>query len=87
MIHVEPSNDLRQHVWNGDPCPCMPREVDGVVIHNSYDGREVGEVIMRLIGVFADVVGNDHEWTNTQRQAVEHAESIVALHWPNALDR
>lgn len=44
-IHVYPVNDLREHVTNGDPCPCLPRtEQDGaVVIHHSYDGREAKE--------------------------------------------
>jgi hypothetical protein len=44
-IHVYPVNDLRDHVINGDPCPCLPRtEQDGaIVIHHSYDGREAKE--------------------------------------------
>jgi hypothetical protein len=84
--HVSPNRDVREHVLNGDPCPCMPRVVGGVTIHNSYDGREVGEVIAALIARLGDALAeHSHEWTDEQREAVEHAESVLALHWPESL--
>lgn len=36
LVHLAPENDLRGHVMNGDPCPCLPTIRDGVAIHNSY---------------------------------------------------
>lgn len=40
-FHVYPLNDLRDHsTETGRPCWCRPREEDGVIVHNSMDGRE-----------------------------------------------
>jgi hypothetical protein len=36
--HVVPVNDLREHSLAG--CWCCPADDDGVVVHNSLDGRE-----------------------------------------------
>lgn len=51
--HVYPLNDLREHVTVGTECPCQPRvEVHGaelLVIHNSYDFREVFEELDTLV--------------------------------------
>jgi len=47
-IHVLPVNDLKEHTETDD-CACHPRieyvggEGGKVVVHNSYDGREVYE--------------------------------------------
>ncbi len=45
-VNVVPVNDLRPHQEN-ENCPCAPRiEYHGrswLVIHNSYDGREMFE--------------------------------------------
>lgn len=46
--HVEPANDLKAHVIKGTNCHCKPRvdvQPNGakIVIHNSYDGRELYE--------------------------------------------
>lgn len=50
--HVYPLNDLREHTVDGDDghvgkCDCNPRIewVNGsrLVVHNSYDGRELLE--------------------------------------------
>jgi hypothetical protein len=41
LIHVFPVGDLREHSTDADkPCWCRPVEDDGVVVHNSMDGRE-----------------------------------------------
>lgn len=50
--HVEPINDLIEHVTDGGDCPCgpatepVPRD-DGsmgwLVVHHSLDGRELHE--------------------------------------------
>lgn len=82
---VWPDADDREHITNGDPCPCMPCEVDGAVVHNSYDGREIGAVLMKLVEVLAEVAGVNHEWTDEQRRAVDQAEAVVALHFPDEL--
>jgi len=42
-FHVVPLDDLRDHVTDGTLCWCRPREEDGVVVHNSMDGREAFE--------------------------------------------
>lgn len=84
-VHSYPLEDLHEHVFDGDPCPCMPREVDGVVVHNSYDGRECGEVLLKLVRVISEIAPDNHTWSDRQKQSVEHAEAIVALHWPKLL--
>lgn len=83
---VVPEGDLREHVENGDPCPCMPRVVDGVVVHNSYDRREVGEVMRKALRIlWGDVV--DY-WSSSgatlpeAREAYAHAMHLLAIHWP-----
>jgi len=40
-IQVIPVDDLREHSLNN--CWCDPRDDDGVVVHNSLDGRELYE--------------------------------------------
>jgi hypothetical protein len=44
-VHVLPVNDLREHVSEGIGCECRPRLIDGgaVIVHNSFDGREITE--------------------------------------------
>lgn len=56
-IHITPNKDLKAHIESVD-CPCHPRvemvynavieEWSSVVIHNSYDGREVIEKLQVL---------------------------------------
>lgn len=36
--HVYPTNDLREHSFTN--CWCRPIDDDGVMVHNSLDGRE-----------------------------------------------
>lgn len=79
-VHVYPVRDTREHITNGDPCPCLPRTVEGVVIHNSYDAREVGEVCRKAL----DMLGKDHvgAWSPELREAYEHAVAVLDMHWP-----
>lgn len=44
-VHVYPLNDLREHETAGAQCPCMPTPLDDgmVIVHNSFDGREILE--------------------------------------------
>jgi hypothetical protein len=39
--HVYPINDLREHSLSD--CWCRPTDDDGVIVHNSLDGRELYE--------------------------------------------
>ncbi len=45
LYHVVPVNDLREHSCDvSKPCWCNPEvSEDGVVVHNSMDGREAYE--------------------------------------------
>ena len=52
-VHVLPLNDIQIHEEEGEHCNCNPR-VESVgesrlVIHNAFDGREMGESIDSLI--------------------------------------
>lgn len=55
--HVYPVNDLREHDTESRYCDCRPRiEMYGdnaLVIHNSWDGREIREGAVRA--AFRDV--------------------------------
>ena len=46
-VHVYPLDDLKEHETESRLCPCRPKvEQCGenfVVIHNSWDGRELAE--------------------------------------------
>lgn len=84
-MHVYPERDLRAHVTNGDPCPCLPRMLDdgAVIVHNSYDARETGETCrdaLNRLGVA--LAEHRHTWTNEERMAYEHAMAILDMHWP-----
>ena len=48
MIHVIPTNDIYSHTESAD-CDCEPRVEEGVVIHNSYDRREIIEEANRVM--------------------------------------
>lgn len=86
-IHVYPLSDTHEHVVTGDPCPCLPVELprhdgerDPIYRHNSYDGREVGEVCRRAL----DLLGVKHRppWTIAERSAYEYAIQLLDMHWP-----
>lgn len=84
MIHTVPVNDLRGHVEDGGLCPCMPRvQCDGEhVIHNSYDGREIGEVCARALDLLGQALAAyPHRWTVEERDAYEHAFLVLAMHY------
>lgn len=82
--HVVPSNDLREHVVEPDGlCPCMPREVGGIIVHNAYDRRETGEVCRLALDLLGRALADHgHTWTPQEREAFEHAQHILAIHWP-----
>lgn len=47
LVEVTPENDIAEHITSED-CECIPRmdvNIEGipVMIHNSFDGREVDE--------------------------------------------
>jgi hypothetical protein len=45
--HVFPLNDLKEHILSGSNCSCNPTIDDnGIVIHNSFDRREIWENLM-----------------------------------------
>lgn len=46
-IHVMPINDLLEHQQSRN-CLCNPEDDEGVIIHNSLDGRENFETGKRL---------------------------------------
>ena len=47
---VYPLDDLRDHVIDGGPCWCRAEEnIDGSIIHNSLDGRELFETGQRKL--------------------------------------
>lgn len=45
IVHVLPINDLKPHNEHGIECECNPTfdEDAGIVVHNSWDRREVFE--------------------------------------------
>lgn len=43
MIHVYPLDDDRPHVLTWTGCACNPQVKGEVVVHNSFDGRELLE--------------------------------------------
>jgi hypothetical protein len=55
IYHLYPVNDLKPHDTDGTTCHCDPEmeltpEGDMLIIHNSFDGRELieeGEAILR----------------------------------------
>lgn len=53
MIHVTPTNDLKEHIEEGTQCWCNPElDYSGaeiIVIHNSADGREYLEQAEKIL--------------------------------------
>jgi len=77
--HILPMNDTFRHE-ESDTCSCMPRLRDGaLVVHNSYDRREVGAVMLRALVMLAQHVT---EWSEDERDAYDHAISLIYMHWP-----
>jgi hypothetical protein len=49
IYHILPINDIREHEESID-CWCEPEEdINGVIIHNSADGREDYEVGLKKV--------------------------------------
>ena len=55
VYHVYPNDDLKEHITDLDKglCPCLPsvKIVEGgiLIIHNSYDHRELVEQLLSEI--------------------------------------
>jgi hypothetical protein len=80
-FHVVPLNDLREHP-SDIMCPCLPVQVGGVIRHNSYDGREVGEVCLLALDLLGLALAqHNHTWTEREREAYDHAVLILKMHW------
>jgi len=85
--HVVHLDDLHDHVTSdGVFCPCLPRRDEAnpsVVVHNSYDGREIGEVCRRaLLALGSALLDHRHRWTKTELGAFEHAFELLDTHYP-----
>lgn len=87
VVHVIPVNDIRDHVEDGIYCPCMPREDGQVITHNSYDGREIGEVCRRALDTLGSALAeHNHQWSDELRSAYEHAIAVLDMHYPVEYD-
>lgn len=86
--HICPENDLREHVTDdGCLCPCLPVrhwEELNVWVHNSYDGREVREVLERALAMLGcALTEHHHHWSPSLRQVYEIATALLQMHMPN----
>ena len=82
LTHILPTMDERAHVEDV-MCPCMPKVVDGLVRHNSYDGREVGHTCRHALDLLGRALADEgHEWAEEERDAYEHAIELLNMHWP-----
>lgn len=62
---------------------CPDETVPGVYVHNSYDLREVGEVMQNALDLLGKALADHHhQWTPAERDAYEHACHLVLMHWP-----
>lgn len=62
---------------------CQPDNSQAIWRHNSYDGREVGEVCRTALDALGSALADhSHEWSAEQRQAYEHAIHLLDMHWP-----
>lgn len=60
-----------------------PDPSSGVIVHNSYDRREVGEVCGNALEHMTAALANmDVEWTPEMVDAYDHAIYLLGLHWP-----
>ncbi len=87
-IHIYPLNDLRDHDTTDALCPCMPRVIDPephpddddptfpcrtIIRHNSYDGREFGNVIrVALDSLGVALADHHHQWSSALRDSYDH---------------
>ncbi len=56
-----------------------------VIVHNSYDKREVGEVCRKALDLLYEALGPTHTASNELFQAWEHAMHLLDMHWPKKL--
>ena len=49
-IHIYPVNDKLPHYIKGLKCICHPKIKEGLIVHNSFDGREYKEKDNNLLG-------------------------------------
>lgn len=60
---------------------CQPDHSAAVIRHNSYDGRELGEVVMNALDSMATaLIDHDHTWAPSLLDAYDHAVDLVKLH-------
>ena len=51
FMHIYPTNDLKPHDTESSDCECLPfiDVMNQIIIHNSWDGREIIEQAEVLI--------------------------------------
>lgn len=85
-IHTSPTGeDHDTSAETGRMCSCMPRVLEGgeLIVHNSFDKREFGEVFRKLVQDYkAAVARGQRAYTAEQRDLFEHAERLLDLHYP-----
>jgi hypothetical protein len=90
-FHLIPENDEHEHVEDpGGMCPCLPVRdatpglADTLWLHNSYDGRELREVVERALTMLGcALTEHGHHWSPKLRQQFEIASDLIARHMPN----
>ena len=85
LHHIFPLGEEGMHEVDGAPCSCMAqlRESDQLMSHNSFDGREVGEVCRKALDLLAVHVDT---WTSEIRAAVSHAVDVLEFQYPEKED-
>lgn len=80
--HLVPTDDLREHVTDGSPCPCMPRVVEGVIVHNSYDTRDLPVALAGALAIINDLLEQDKSLSLSEdgREIYENAKIVSILH-------
>jgi hypothetical protein len=83
--HVMPVNE---HHEVAQACSCMPRVIEDVngsriVVHNSFDGREMGVVMdAALERLYGDLVAHGCPIDAQTLEHYEHARRLLLLHYP-----
>lgn len=66
---------------DGDGGLCQPDDSHAVIRHNSYDGREVREVVLRALDAMGKALADhDHCWSPSLRADYEQAVDMMNLH-------
>lgn len=84
--HVYPLDDRAEHVLDdGLFCPCCPELRDGWIVHNSYDGRELGELCVGALDLLGVALAHHHHvWSDEERSLFERALDCLGRHYPSA---